>query len=119
LAWGEKLAGVSSPGVAAEIINGGVEGLEADEKVLADWARKLARDPNAVTEADVDALREAGFDDRQIFAITTFVALRLAFATVNDALGANPDRELYDSTPSEVRSAVTFGRRPDGTQEGT
>ena len=40
---------------------------------------------------------------RQIFAITTFVALRLAFSTVNDALGARPDRELADAVPEPVR----------------
>lgn len=34
---------------------------------------------------------QAPFDDGQVFAITTFVALRLAFSTANDALGAQPD----------------------------
>ncbi len=37
--------------------------------------------------ADVQAPRDAGFSDAQIFTITVFVALRLAFSTVNDALG--------------------------------
>ena len=40
-----------------------------------------------------------GFSDAKIFAITTFVALRLAFSTVNDALGAVPDDELRASDP--------------------
>ena len=39
-----------------------------------------------------------------------FVALRIAFSTVNDALGARPDRELSTSVPDAVRDAVTFGR---------
>jgi hypothetical protein len=38
------------------------------------------------------------------------VALRQAFSTVNDALGAQPDSELVDRVPAEVRQAVTFGR---------
>ena len=42
-----------------------------------------------------------------------FVALRLAFSTVNDALGAAPDRELTERAPAPVRAAVTFGR-PSG-----
>ena len=58
------------------------------------------------------ALREAGLDDGQIFAVTTFVALRLAFSTVNDALGAQPDAPLAAALPPEVREAVTFGRPP-------
>jgi len=113
LAWGKRLSEVSSPGVAAAVIEGGAQGLADDEKALAHWARLVARDPNAITEADVDALRSVGFDDGQIFAITTFVSLRLAFAAVNDALGAKPDGELADAAPEEVRMAVTFGRPPD------
>jgi uncharacterized peroxidase-related enzyme len=111
LAWGKRLAEASSPAVAASVIGGGTEGLEDDEKALATWARQLARDPNAVTNDDVERLRTAGFGDSQILAITAFVALRLAFATVNDALGAAPDRELSAAVPEEVRSAVSFGRR--------
>lgn len=77
---------------------------------LARWARLVARDPNATTEADVQALRDVGFDDRQVFAATTFVALRIAFSTVNDALGALPDRRLADDAPPAVRAAATYGR---------
>ena len=119
LAWGKRLAEASSPAVAAAVIGGGTEGLEDDEKALAKWARQLARDPNAVTNDDVERLRTAGFGDSQILAITAFVALRLAFATVNDALGASPDQELNAAVPNEVRSAVSFGREADsaGDQE--
>ena len=74
------------------------------------WARTVARDPNATTPADIQALRDAGLDDEQIFAITAFVALRLAFSTINDALGAQPDAQLAQSLPPEVREAVTYGR---------
>jgi len=55
-------------------------------------------------------LRAEGFDNAQIFAITVFAALRIAFATVNDALGALPDRQLGAEVPAEVRNAVDFGR---------
>ncbi len=110
LAWGKKLAEASSPEMAATVIDGETEGLPDAERALAQWARLVAGDPNAVTEADVDALRRAGFSDDQIFALTMFVSLRLAFATVNDALGASPDRELSDDVPGTVRAAVTFGR---------
>jgi hypothetical protein len=80
---------------------------------MAGWARKVARDPNATRAADVQALREAGFSDPQIFTITVFVALRLAFSTVNDALGVPPDAALRASTPNVVLDAVTFGRPVD------
>jgi alkylhydroperoxidase family enzyme len=118
MAWGKKLAEAASPEVAAAVIKGGSEGLSDDEKALADWARLVARDPNTITDDDVQCLREAGFQDGQIFAITAFVALRLAFATVNDALGTAPDQELDESLADEVRSAVSFGRRPDVVLRG-
>jgi uncharacterized peroxidase-related enzyme len=110
LAWGGKLSKASDAGVAAGVLNGSDAQLTGQEKAMAAWARKVARDPNATTPADIQALRDAGLGDEQIFAITTFVALRLAFSTVNDALGAQPDAQLAQSLPPEVRDAVTWGR---------
>ena len=110
LAWGGKLAGVAGPDLAASVLTGSEEGLSAGERALADWARRVTGDPNATTAADLDELRAAGYDDRQILAITLFVGLRIAFSTVNDALGSSPDRELSESVPAQVRDAVTYGR---------
>jgi len=118
LAWGGKLAGASDPALAAGVLTGADAGLTDQEQVLADWARKVARDPNGTTEADVQALRDAGLDDGQIFAVTAFVALRLAFSTVNDALGALPDAQLAKSLPAAVREAVSYGRPPAPSPAG-
>jgi hypothetical protein len=70
----------------------------------------VVANPNATTEADVDALRKAGLGEREIFEATAFIAFRQAFSTVNDALGVSPDRQLAESAPAEVRAAVNFGR---------
>jgi uncharacterized peroxidase-related enzyme len=110
LAWGGKLGQASDAATAAGVLNGSDTGLTDQEKALAAWARKVAADPNATTPADISALRDAGLDDGQIFAITSFVALRLAFSTINDSLGAQPDAQLARSLPQEVRAAVTYGR---------
>ena len=110
LAWGKKLADDAGADVAARVLRGDDELLDDTERALARWARQLARDPNATTSDDVEMLRAAGFDDAQIFDITLFVALRIAFSTVNDALGGRPDRELGVDVPVEVRDAVDFGR---------
>ena len=110
LAWGGKLATATDAGLAAGVLSGADAGLTDQEKALAAWARKVASDPNATTPADIQALRDCGLEDGQIFAITAFVALRLAFSTVNDSLGAQPDAELAQSLPREVREAVTYGR---------
>jgi uncharacterized peroxidase-related enzyme len=110
LAWGGKLGKASDAALAAGVLNGSDDGLTDQEKAMAAWARKVARDPNATTPADIQALRDSGLDDGQIFAITAFVALRLAFSTINDALGSRPDAQLAQSLPPEVRDAVTYGR---------
>jgi uncharacterized peroxidase-related enzyme len=110
LAWGGKLAKASDATLAAGVLTSDDTGLTDQERAIADWARKVAKDPNATTPADIQALRDCGLDDGQIFAVTTFVALRLAFSTINDSLGAQPDVQLAQSLPREVREAVTYGR---------
>jgi uncharacterized peroxidase-related enzyme len=110
LAWGGKLSKAADPAIAAGTLNGTDAGLTHQEQAIAAWARKVVRDPNATTPADIAELRAAGLGDGQIFAITAFVALRLAFSTINDSLGAEPDAQLAESLPREVREAVTYGR---------
>ncbi|MGA8850453.1 MAG: methyltransferase domain-containing protein [Aeromicrobium sp.] len=112
MAWGAKFAKKSGPDIAAGVLRGSDGGLTPQESALAAWARQVARDPNATTADDVNSLRNAGFDDMQIFAITVYVAARIALSTVNDALGSAPDVELAASLHPEVREAVAFGRPP-------
>ena len=109
-AWGWKLAGEADPALAAAVLAGTDEGLTDRERALATWARAVARDPNGRTATDVQALREVGYDDGQVFAITAFVAFRIAFSTINSSLGAGPDTELGDLAPPEVTDVVTWGR---------
>jgi uncharacterized peroxidase-related enzyme len=110
LAWGGKLAGASDTDVATAALTGRGDPLTEQEAAMAAWARKVVKDPNATTSEDVQILRDAGLDDTQIFAITVFISLRLAFSTVNDALGAHPDAQLAASLPAEIVSAVDYGR---------
>jgi len=110
LAWGSKLAKWADAETAAAVLSGGDGPLSDPERALADWARKVARHPNGIAPADVQALRDAGFQDSQIFALTTYVALRIAFSTVNDALGARPDVQFRATVPAAVLDAVTWGR---------
>jgi uncharacterized peroxidase-related enzyme len=113
-AWGEKLAKLSDGETAAAVLSGAQppEGLSEREAALADWARQVVRDPNGAGAADVERLRATGLDDRAIFDATLFVALRLAFSTVNDALGTTPDPQLVARVPEPVRRTVTWGRQP-------
>ena len=60
LAWGGKLGKASDAAVAAGVLNGSDAGLTDQEKAMAAWARKVARDPNATTPSDIQALRDSG-----------------------------------------------------------
>lgn len=110
LMWGNRLAGVADPQLASAVLTGADTGLTDSEQVLARWARTVARDANSTTAADVQDMRDAGFDDAQIFGFTVFIALRVAFSTINDALGARPDAQLRDTVPAPVLDVVSYGR---------
>jgi alkylhydroperoxidase family enzyme len=107
LMWGRKLTKASDEPTAVSVLRGSDEALTDSERALAAWARKVTRDPNGT---DVQELRDAGYDDDAIFAITVFVALRVAFSIVNDALGARPDRELRTMASPSILESVTYGR---------
>jgi uncharacterized peroxidase-related enzyme len=114
LAWGRKLAELSDEATAANVLKGVDRGLSERESALMAWSRQVVLDPNAAAEADIGRLRRAGLDEREIFEATTWIALRLAFSTINDALGAQPDRQLVEAASGPVREAVGFGRGAAG-----
>lgn len=114
LAWGTRLAEATDAATAAAVIVGQPSGsMTVRDVALASWARKLADDPNSTTQDDVDDLRRAGLSDQQVVAVTAYVALRIAFSTVNAAIGAAPDHERAKAAPPEVVSAISFGRPID------
>lgn len=113
IAWGNRLASASNAETAAAVVAGTSSAAMTDREVaIADWARRLATDANATEQSHVDRLREVGFDDAQIFAMTVYVSLRIAFAVVNDGLGVPPDSQLIEKLPAQLSQAITFGRRP-------
>jgi len=113
LAWGARLAEQADAAMAASVLSGADDkALAPRERALARWGAQVARDPNSTTADDVEALRTAGLSEREIFEATAFIGFRLAFSTVNDALGAQPDAQLVAAAPPGVRAAVTYGRKP-------
>lgn len=114
LAWGSRLAQNTDPQLAAGVLRGEDGALSPPEQAIAAWARKVTRNPSSTSAQDVQTMRDAGLDDAQIFAVTVFVSLRIAFSTVNGALGAAPDAAFRATTPSEVLQAVGYGRPIEG-----
>ena len=105
LAWGDKLAGATTAEIAGSVLGGSAALLDDRGRAVAAWARKLATEPRSVTPADVDDLIEAGFDRAQVLRLTLFIALRIAFSTVNGALGARPEAAYVEHVDPVVREA--------------
>jgi uncharacterized peroxidase-related enzyme len=114
IAWGTKFAKLCDASTAAALIRGDdAPALTGRERALRAWASALVEDPNATTREDIEGLHAAGLSDQEIFDATLFVAFRLAFCTVNDALGARPDRQLVEAAPASLLASVNFGRAAD------
>ena len=111
LAWGKNLSGATNAQVAADVLRGqSPADLSERESALTAWTRSVVRTPSATTHQDVERLTAAGFSDRDIAEVTMLIAFRIAFSTVNAALGAAPDRQLAERVPGPVRDAVDYGR---------
>jgi len=82
------------------LVNGRFDdAFDAREAAALRYAVKLTRDPASVAEADVVAMRAAGFDDGQILEVNQLVAyfsyanrtvLGLGVTTTGDVLGLSP-----------------------------
>jgi uncharacterized peroxidase-related enzyme len=61
------------------------------DRAMLDFAVKLTRTPSKVTEADVQALRAAGFDDAAVHDIVQITALFNYYNRLADGLGIDPE----------------------------
>lgn len=68
--------------------------IDAATRALLDFAVKLTRSPGEMSEADVRALRDAGWDDRAIHGATQVIAYFNYINRVADALGTDPEPEM-------------------------
>jgi uncharacterized peroxidase-related enzyme len=61
--------------------------LSTADRAMLDYAAQLTRDPTRVTPADLDRLRQAGFDDRGILQINLIASWFNYINRVADGLG--------------------------------
>lgn len=61
--------------------------LNAADRVMLDYAARLTLTPTAVTEADVQGLRDVGFSDRAILDIAQITAYYAYVNRIADGLG--------------------------------
>lgn len=74
-------------------------GLSPNEVHMMDYAHTISVDASAITQADIDLLRQDGLTDAQIGDIALAVAARNFISRYFDALGAPPDGELQEREP--------------------
>ena len=60
--------------IAEELKNGGEDGLTQRELAMVHYATRLTEDPGSMTEQDLDPLRAAGLEDREILDIAQAAA---------------------------------------------
>lgn len=85
-------------------------GLSDVERAVMDFAEQVARDAAAVTEADVQRLRDLGLSDDDVLDVALAAGARCFFAAVLDAVGAQADHELGDALGPELTRLLTVGR---------
>jgi uncharacterized peroxidase-related enzyme len=76
-------------------------GLEHAEVVIMEFAQKIIRNANEITQADVDALRNLGLEDTEILDITLTATMRSFASKTFDALGAGPD-DIYKELEQQL-----------------
>jgi uncharacterized peroxidase-related enzyme len=85
-------------------------GLTAVEEAIVGFAEKVAKDPTAVAQADVDALRHLGMNDREIFDVVFAVAARAFLTTLIESLGVTAEQPWVDDLEPELVEVLSVGR---------
>jgi uncharacterized peroxidase-related enzyme len=110
LAHGQQLAKfIDEDSVRALARGEFAENVTPAEKAVTAFSRKVASDASSVNQEDVDALKQHGYSDAEIFDIATTVAGRSFLTRILDALGVQADVTALEMN-EEFRSALTVGR---------
>lgn len=93
--------GVSVDQLRAILTNYHEAGLASDEVAIMDFAQKIIRSANEMTQTDIDVLRAIGLDDNEVLDITLTATMRSFASKTFDALGAEPD-EVYNELEKQL-----------------
>ena len=80
------------------------------DRVVYEFAAKVATEAASVEADDVDRLRAAGLTDREIADVVFAASARCFFTAVLDGLGAQLDVQTAETFPEEMLSSMIVGR---------
>lgn len=110
-----RIGQVDEAGLAA-FGEGDDSAFDPAEQAVIRYAERLSREPEAMTDADSQRLRDAGFSDRQIVDITLAAAARNYFSRALQALAVPVDPMPGLSVAvTEALTGGTAARRTDGS----
>jgi len=66
-----------------------------EHRLLLDFAVTLTESPGAITDADIDRLREAGFDDRTVWDVGSLTAYLNLTNRLENVADIRPNREFH------------------------
>jgi alkylhydroperoxidase family enzyme len=84
-------------------------GLDDADRGIMSFAEKVVVDATAITQADIDELRERGLSDDEIFDVVLAATIRCFFSKTLDALGVQPDGKFAELDPA-FHEPLTVGR---------
>jgi len=87
----------------------GSSGLDEVDLAVMDLAEQVAADATAISDADLQRLRDLGLSDPEIMDVVLTAAVRSFWTKTLDALGVRPDASYAELDP-ELREALVVGR---------
>ena len=84
-------------------------GLDEVDVAVMDLAERVVDDATAITDADLQRLRDLGLTETEIMDVVLAAAARCFFSKTLDALGVLPDARYRELEP-ELREALVVGR---------
>ncbi len=97
--------GVSVDQLRRILINFYDAGLERTEVVMMEFAQKIIRNANEISQTDIDSLHEVDLKDVEILDITLTATMRSFASKTFDALGAEPD-SVYNELEHQLNDLL-------------
>jgi uncharacterized peroxidase-related enzyme len=81
-------------------------GLDPLDEAIVAFAEHVVLHADEISQQDIDALREKGLDDSEIFDIVLVATFGMGWSSTNDAIGYDPSESFLDRVSSQFGSEM-------------